>query len=70
MFRVLIYSQVLADSCQTRKPLDPSVGSRFGTSVWQTTNGPFYLRKLLFSLVNYHVTSAPDSCISNLGYDK
>jgi len=61
MFIVAFYSQVLATSYQARKFLDPSVGCWFGTSVFQTTNGPVYLRVLLFSLVNYHVTSAPVS---------
>jgi hypothetical protein len=67
MLSVPFYSQVLAACCQTRKPLDPSVGSRFDTSVCQTINGPVYLRIFLFSLINHNVANAPVSCISNLG---
>jgi hypothetical protein len=46
----------LAANCSTQKPNDQTVGSRFGTSVYQTTNGPDYIRILLSSLVNHHVT--------------
>ena len=70
MFIVSFYGQGLDAMRSTRKPLNPYVGSRFDTSVCKTTNGPVYLRIFLFYLINHDVTSAPDSCISNMWHDK